>query len=282
MIRLFVVFCLLIGCVILAPASFAAETAPENQAQLVTGMTAHEQGDYTAALEILKPLAEDGEQQAQFILGLMYENGQGVAKSNVEAARWFFTAATQGNIEAAQKLSTIIGKFPDTMQHFLNAEERIRLRQATEDRLVKDIEALLGGTVGSDNVRATVSVVLDFNGDIKRATVAILVDGYLLENDQGELQYQSRPIPELELLETLARGVVGFDENRGDTINVVNMEFAHQPELAEPELELVFGLEKHDLYKFAQLFVIVIIILVAMIFLGIFFIVIRIIDRKNS
>ena len=42
------------------------------------GAEAHEKGDYAAALHEWRPLADQGMADAQFILGLMYDNGQGV------------------------------------------------------------------------------------------------------------------------------------------------------------------------------------------------------------
>ena len=38
-------------------------------------------GDYKAALNELKPLAEKGDASAQFNLGLMYDNGRGVPQN---------------------------------------------------------------------------------------------------------------------------------------------------------------------------------------------------------
>ena len=44
---------------------------------------------------------------AQFNLGLMYRKGEGVARSNVEAAHWYRLAATQNFVEAQQKLADL-------------------------------------------------------------------------------------------------------------------------------------------------------------------------------
>ena len=42
------------------------------------GFTAHESGDYATALREWTPLAEQGHADAQYNLGLMYANGEGV------------------------------------------------------------------------------------------------------------------------------------------------------------------------------------------------------------
>jgi len=42
------------------------------------GFDAYERGDYTTALREWTPLAEQGDADAQYVLGLMYHNGLGV------------------------------------------------------------------------------------------------------------------------------------------------------------------------------------------------------------
>ena len=48
--------------------------------------------------------AEDGDVNAQYNLGSCYENGEGVAKDQVEAVKWFYKAAEQGHPEAQYNL----------------------------------------------------------------------------------------------------------------------------------------------------------------------------------
>jgi len=42
--------------------------------------------------------AETGDANAQFNLGVMYDNGMGVPKDDAEAAKWYRKAADQGNV----------------------------------------------------------------------------------------------------------------------------------------------------------------------------------------
>jgi FOG: TPR repeat, SEL1 subfamily len=63
---------------------------------LEDGHAAYQSGDYKKALEILRPLAEQGNSQAQLILGVMYDNGQGVDKDPAESIKWYLKAAEQG------------------------------------------------------------------------------------------------------------------------------------------------------------------------------------------
>ena len=60
------------------------------------GKQAYLNKDYELALEILKPLAEEGDSQAQITMGLMYDYGHGVKKDPAESIRWYRMAAEQG------------------------------------------------------------------------------------------------------------------------------------------------------------------------------------------
>ena len=48
------------------------------------------------AAALLRAAAEQGDAEAQYNLGLMYLEGQGVKQDNVEAYAWIRTAAAQG------------------------------------------------------------------------------------------------------------------------------------------------------------------------------------------
>lgn len=57
---------------------------------------AYARGDYATALQLILPLANEGDAVAQFNLGQMYDNGTGVPQDHTEAARWSRKAADQG------------------------------------------------------------------------------------------------------------------------------------------------------------------------------------------
>ncbi|WP_275284986.1 tetratricopeptide repeat protein [Thiospirillum jenense] len=64
------------------------------------GLRAYIAGDYAKAFQIMQLLAEQGNAKAQSNLGVMYENGRGVAQDYAEAVRWFRKAADQGDAKA--------------------------------------------------------------------------------------------------------------------------------------------------------------------------------------
>lgn len=65
-------------------------------------------------------------------------------------------------------------------------------------------------------------------GNVKRLSVAVLVDGIYTTNAEGEQVYQPRSEEELEKLRQLVNSAIGFEKSRGDEVQVVNMQFAAQ------------------------------------------------------
>ena len=64
------------------------------------GMDANKRGDYATALREWRPLAEQGHAVAQYSLGLLYANGQGVPKDDAQARQWYEKSAAQGGAKA--------------------------------------------------------------------------------------------------------------------------------------------------------------------------------------
>jgi TPR repeat protein len=60
------------------------------------GQAAFARGEEAAAFAIWKPLAEQGDANAQFRLGEMYDLGRGVPRDYAQAAVWYRRAAEQG------------------------------------------------------------------------------------------------------------------------------------------------------------------------------------------
>ena len=92
------------------------------------------------------------------------------------------------------------------------------------------------------------------SGIVRRLSVAVLIDGVRGIDENDEPTYQPRSEAEMELLATLVRGVIGFNADRGDTVEVINMEYAEAEE-EEVALELFFGLDKNDLLRMAEVLV---------------------------
>lgn len=63
-------------------------------------LTAYKKSDFKTASKEFQKLAKQGNAKAQYILGLMYRQGQGVSKDNVQAYMWLSLAAESKEKEA--------------------------------------------------------------------------------------------------------------------------------------------------------------------------------------
>lgn len=111
----------------------------------------------------------------------------------------------------------------------------------------------------SKTIRSSVREV----GEVRRLSVAVLVDGtYTEEDEEGNKNYQPRSQDELDQISSLVRSAIGFDDARGDTLEVVNMQFA-AIETEDPILEVndIFGFDRGDLLDTAEIIIVVIMIM---------------------
>jgi len=96
-------------------------------------------------------------------------------------------------------------------------------------------------------------------GNVHRLSVAILVDGIYGRDEEGNETYEPRTQNEMEQLGILARTAIGFNADRGDSVEVINMKFAEPPLPPEEKLELFFGMGKNDLLRVAEVLVLAIV-----------------------
>jgi TPR repeat protein len=83
----------------------AALATPEDD--LKVAEDAYLRGDFETALRLVRPLAEDGNVQAQSILGTLYSRGSGVPKDLAAAVEWYRKAAEQGDVRAQHNLGVM-------------------------------------------------------------------------------------------------------------------------------------------------------------------------------
>ena len=73
------------------------------------GLNAAEKGDFITALREWLPLAYQGDRDAQYNLGIIYDNGHGVPEDDTEATRWYRLAADQGHVNGQFNLGVMYG-----------------------------------------------------------------------------------------------------------------------------------------------------------------------------
>lgn len=77
-------------------------------ADVKTGVDAWQQGDYARAIVEWRPLAEQGDPDAQFNLGQAYKLGRGVPADLPQAIDWYRRAAAQGHLRAEDNLGLVM------------------------------------------------------------------------------------------------------------------------------------------------------------------------------
>jgi len=82
---------------------------------LEDGLEAYEKGDYATALRLWRPLAEQGNADAQSNLGTMYYKGQGLTQDYVQAHMWWNLSAAQGEPGAAKNRDLVARTMTPTM-----------------------------------------------------------------------------------------------------------------------------------------------------------------------
>lgn len=134
-----------------------ASPAPSHAGPIENAIEAIDREDYQTALKILRPLAEQGLAEAQYHLGIMYQDGEGVLQDNKEAARWFLAAAKQGHAFAQTNIASMYHNGEGVQQDYKEAVRWCRAAAVQGDALAQSNLALsyhTGEGVPQDLVRA--------------------------------------------------------------------------------------------------------------------------------
>lgn len=110
-------------------------------------------------------------------------------------------------------------------------------------------------------ISKTVRNTVREGGDVKRLSVAVLVDGTYKTAEDGTKAYQPRTEAEIDQISALVRSAIGFDADRGDTLEVVNMPFAEIETAEELPDNTLFGFDKNKLLDMAEVVTVAIMII---------------------
>lgn len=101
------------------------------RADFQTGEDAYLRDDFKTALAEWRPLAEQGNSEAQNMLGFMYRYGQGVPQDFEQARVWYRRAADQGNATSQNNLGALYRQglgvpqdYEEAFRWFLRAAEQ--------------------------------------------------------------------------------------------------------------------------------------------------------------
>jgi TPR repeat protein len=97
------------------------------------GYQSYLKGDYQAAFDEWFPLAELGDAEAQYNLGVMYDEGTSVDQDLVKAAEWYRKAAEQGFVDAQANLGLMYFHGHGVSQDYQAAAHWLNLAVANGD-----------------------------------------------------------------------------------------------------------------------------------------------------
>jgi len=112
----------LIGTLCLTLTILLGSVGMSASADFQKGLTAAQNGDYATALREWKPRAKQGDANAQFFLGVMYDEGEGVPQDYETAVKWYKLAAEQGNAKSQSNLGAMYGMGRGVRQDSVYAE----------------------------------------------------------------------------------------------------------------------------------------------------------------
>mgnify|MGYP002398893091 CR=1 FL=1 len=149
------------------------------------------------------------------------------------------------DLESSRNQSvTIANNLPDADQY---AGGDQLSNQSSSQRIEETVNYEISQTVRTEVHEA---------GTIRRLSIAVLVDGLYSEGPDGQLTYTPRSDEEIAKLTALVKSAVGFNAERGDSVEVINMRFADVLGSEAAPIEIsVLGFRKDDLFRMAEIFV---------------------------
>jgi flagellar M-ring protein FliF len=114
----------------------------------------------------------------------------------------------------------------------------------------------------------TVRTLVREQPQIARISLAVMIDGVEKPGADGKLAWAERDPEEIARIKSLVQSAIGYDEKRGDKVEVVSMRFAAPEGLGEatPAGLLGLGLEKSDVLGIGQSAILAIVVLLALVF----------------
>ena len=111
----------------------AAPVWADNTTQFKQALTAYQADNYEQAFHLWQSLAQQGDAEAQFNLGVMYSNGQGVTQDYRQAMAWYQKAANQGHAIAQYNLAVMYANGRGVAQDYRQAKALLQKILAQPD-----------------------------------------------------------------------------------------------------------------------------------------------------
>jgi flagellar M-ring protein FliF len=148
-------------------------------------------------------------------------------------------------------------------------QQQQQQRQAADNNQANREQSRKSEEIVNYEISRSTKTEVTEGGRVNRISVAVLVDGSYTKNDKGDQVYQPRDKDEIDRIAALVRSAIGFDQKRGDQVEVVNLRFADTPTLTVPEPQGFFGtlqFTKDDVMHWIEQLVMVVLGLVVLLF----------------
>ncbi len=157
--------------------------------------------------------------------------------------------------EAADKPTTVANNLP-------NADAGAAQSQAGSQQQKQD-------ETTNYEIGKTVRTTVHDQPQIRRISLAVMVDGTFTPGPDNKPEWHERTADELARIATIARSAIGFDDKRGDKVEVVSMRFTApdaDTESSEPAQRFGLHLDHVDVMALVQTAVVGLIALLALFF----------------
>ncbi len=175
----------------------------------------------SSQLDVRKQVEIYLEEKAQSMLNDVLGTGKSVVRLTADL-----------NFRQLEKTS----EFYDPNTPSVRSEERTTSTSSTSDKAEETSESTEDGknetTITNYELNRTNEHLIEAVGSIDRLSLAVMIDGIYepVENADGEttMVYQPRPQDELDRLAAIVKNAVGFNQERNDQIEMVNIAFDRQ------------------------------------------------------
>jgi flagellar M-ring protein FliF len=196
-----------------------------------------------------------------------------------------------GHVRAEAAVTMNYDRVNETAESYNPDQQVVRSTQTTSDKSnstegEKNVSVAnnlpnadaAGGQAGSTDekqeettnyeIGKTVRTLVREQPQIARISLAVMVDGTMAPGKDGKPVWTERRADDLARIKRLVQSAIGYDEKRGDTVEVVSMPFAVADEGAAPASGglLGLGLEKSDILGLAQSAILAVVVLLALLF----------------
>ena len=135
---------------------------------------AYLRGDYDKALTDVRFLANRGEPRAQYDLGLMYDQGQGVPQSDREAIYWYGRAADQGEPRALYNLGLMYLNGQGVPPDLIKAYYLISLSASKGNAYALDARDYLSEKMSAKQIEEGKRLVQDYEEKVTQKNACVV------------------------------------------------------------------------------------------------------------